>query len=128
VRCYEQQNHWYKYRTYMEPNKKFRKEAQIVKKKANSLRLLNRETGGSYFSTKMDASRQDCATPPCQFPRHGFYLLLQMSSNIKNKDSLSKQLSINLIEFTHVIKFHLLRFEYVIQGGISSRSHEKYGL
>jgi hypothetical protein len=91
----------YKYRTYMEPNKKFRKEAQTVRKKANSFKLLTGETGGSYFSTKMDASRQDCAIPPC----HGFYLLLQMSSNTKNKDSLSKQLSINLIEFTPIQKY-----------------------
>jgi hypothetical protein len=51
----------------MEPNKKFRKEAQTVKKKANSFRLLTGETGGSYFSTKMDASRQDCAIPLVNF-------------------------------------------------------------
>jgi hypothetical protein len=30
----------------MEPDKKFRKEAQIIKKKANSFRFLTGETGG----------------------------------------------------------------------------------
>jgi len=60
--------------------------------------------GESYFSTKMDASGQGSAIPPCQFSHHVLYLLPQMSSNIKNEDLLSKQLNLNLIDIYPIQK------------------------
>ena len=63
--------------------------------KGSSSTVLTGDMGESYFSTKMDASRQGSAIPPCQFSHHVLYLLPQMSSDIKNEDLLSKQLSIN---------------------------------
>lgn len=64
--------------------------------------------GGSYFSTEMDASRQGCATPPCQFSRHALYLLPQMSSNIERYE----QQSIRLIDIYPVQKYMYSNIPY----------------
>jgi hypothetical protein len=76
-------------------------ENSNCKKRENPSRVLTGDMGGSYFLTKMDASRQGYAIPPCRFSRRALYPLPQMSSNIKKYE----QPSISSIDIYPIQKY-----------------------